>query len=171
MRLKHEYLANRRPVMASEHPKRAEVRRRARDIADPMVVHLRRRSKAVTAEVETFMVEQRRQPPGGLLRERGEALQETLRALVADIEAHLRYLEDPDDPAVTKCHNMRAHATACLNRVRKVMRRSTNARREPQPDTPAARAREAAELDRRTSEESSSVHTITGGLPGLGKRH
>lgn len=165
--LKRKQAANRLLGMNSQRNKRGEAERRARNIADPIVVHLRRRLRAVTAEIEEFIGEHRRQSADGRalssqLRQRGETLADTTRTLMDDIKAHLRYIEDPDDPAVAKCRNMHAHAAGCLNRIRKQLN-SSSARES------AARAQKNARRDRQTG-ESSSVYTITGGLPGLGKR-
>jgi hypothetical protein len=50
-------------------------------------------------------------------------------------------------------------------------KRTKQGQRSSKSKSTSARQREAIELDKATREWSSSVRTVPGGLPGLGKQH
>lgn len=146
--------------MTPEHRERVSGGR-ARTIKDPMVLHLRRRLKSIGADVEAYVVDRnddlsKKQGLSMELRDRRDKLDATVRQLMDQLKEHARYVEDPNDPAIRTCDGLYANAKGYLKRLRTA--------------PPAARRVSASRGPDPLRERYRGVRTVSGGLPGLGKR-
>lgn len=148
---------------------------RGRAIKDPTVVHLKRTLKSLNDGIADYFVAWNEHLSTGLrssteLRDRRDELDAAIRKFMDDVQQHVRYVEDPDDPVVRSCEGLFANAKGHLKRLRKNALDAQTSGVSSEQDVLREQYRRAAELDRQTREDTSSVRTVSGGLPGLGKR-
>lgn len=152
---------------------------------DPSIVHFRRTLRALSAEIDAHVNLCAAQPGERLrlssgVRDRHAKLEARVRDLMAQIKRHQAYIEHPDDPAAKKCAGLYANAKGCLRRLAKAQpgrggrpvggsARSRDGRcRPPDPTQDAPEAERQERYEERYGE--CSVRTVSGGLPGLGRR-